>query len=55
MNRLAVHNYNHMQYFIELYVGSKKQKLTFLIDTGSSVRNYNLAYEVTIGNMGADR
>jgi hypothetical protein len=30
-------NFNRMQYFIEIPVGSEKQLMQFLIDTGSSV------------------
>ena len=31
-------NFNKMQYFIEISMGSKRQTMRFLIDTGSSVR-----------------
>lgn len=34
-------NYNNMQYYVELLVGSERQPLTFLIDTGSSVSHLN--------------
>ena len=34
---MKLQNFNDMQYFIDLYIGSRLQELTFLIDTGSSV------------------
>lgn len=35
-------NFNKMQYFIEIPVGSQKQPMQFLIDTGSSVNRHLL-------------
>jgi hypothetical protein len=34
---IGMRNFNRMQYYVELEVGSNRQPLQFLIDTGSSV------------------
>jgi len=37
-----MNNFNKMQYFIEIPVGSQSQPMQFLIDTGSSVTKHKL-------------
>lgn len=48
MNAFEMRNFNKMQYFIEIPVGSQNQPMQFLIDTGSSV---SLLYSFILNSL----